>query len=217
MVLGFLLLRNFYFTFFEIRPRGATPGKMLLKLRVASRNGERLTAPAVFARNAMRELEFFLPLSFLFSGTAGISGMITLLGLLWSGLFLLLPLFNKDRLRAGDMIGGTWVIEAPKPILAQDLAAPKNKPISDDALFKFTGKQLSAYGVHELHVLENVMRTNDTETVIAVAKRIRLKIEWERGAQETDKDFLSAYYAALRKTLETQMAFGKRRKDKFDI
>lgn len=216
--LVFFFLRSFYFTFFEIRPKAATPGKMVMKIRVAARNGDRLTAPAVFARNAMRELEFFLPLSFLFSQGGGVGGLIATLGLLWSGLFLCLPLFNKDGLRAGDLIGGTWVIQAPRPMLAKDLAAPEEQPASAKrAGFRFTPDQLTAYGVHELHVLEDVIRKDDIETIITVAKRIRLKIDYDRGAKDLDKDFLNAYYAALRKHLESQMMFGKRRKDKYDV
>jgi len=213
----FFFLRSFYFTFFEIRPKAATPGKMLMKIRVAARNGDRLTAPAVFARNAMRELEFFLPLSFLFSQSGGVGGLIASLGLLWSGLFLCLPLFNKDRLRAGDLIGGTWVIEAPRPILSDDLAAPEaRKHASKAEPITFTQDQLTAYGEHELHVLEDVIRKDDIETIITVAKRIRRKIDYTRGARELDRDFLAAYYAALRKHLESRMMFGNRRKDKYD-
>ena len=62
MVLIFFV-RNFYFIFFEVGRKAATPGKRALGLRVADRNGGRLTANAVIARNFMRELEFFLPLS----------------------------------------------------------------------------------------------------------------------------------------------------------
>jgi len=218
MVIWFLIfffLRSFYFMFFEIRPKAATPGKMLMKIRVASRNGDRLTAPAVFARNAMRELEFFLPLSFFFSQGGDVSGMIATLGLIWGCIFLFFPLFNKNNLRAGDLIGGTWVIQSPKPILIADLVEPESQPNTAEG-FKFSSEQLSAYGVHELHVLENVIRDADLETIIAVAKRIRKKIDWERGKQERDVTFLKAYYAALRKHLESQMMFGKRRKDKFD-
>lgn len=218
MVIWFLIfffLRSFYFMFFEIRPKAATPGKMVMKIRVASRNGDRLTAPAVFARNAMRELEFFLPLSFFFSQGGDVSGMIATLGLIWGCIFLFFPLFNKNNLRAGDLIGGTWVIQSPKPILMADLVEAKNQPEATDE-FKFSSEQLSAYGVHELHVLENVIRDADLETIIAVSKRIRKKIAWERGSRELDTAFLKAYYAALRKHLESQMMFGKRRKDKFD-
>ena len=64
-VLGFFVLRNFYFTAFELTLRAATPGKRITGLRVAMRDGSPLTANAVFVRNAMRELEVFLPLTFL--------------------------------------------------------------------------------------------------------------------------------------------------------
>ena len=59
------MLRNGWFTLFEMGGRGATPGKRLLGLRVVARDGARLTGGAVIARNAMREIEVFLPLSFL--------------------------------------------------------------------------------------------------------------------------------------------------------
>lgn len=206
-------VRNFYYMFFEMGPKSATPGKRLSKIRVASRTQARLTANAVFARNALREIEINLPLSFLAMGGESVDGWIALLGLLWSGIFLFFPLFNKDRLRAGDLIAGTWVVRAPKPILANDLASEK---ADLDSAYTFTPEQVEAYGVHELHVLENVIRANEQQTVMDVADRIRNKIKWDKGMSETDLDFLKAYYAALRGRLETRLLFGVRRKDKFD-
>ena len=44
-------------TIFEMGPRGATPGKRLLKMRVASRDGGRLTPEAVVARNLSSQRE----------------------------------------------------------------------------------------------------------------------------------------------------------------
>jgi len=206
-------VRNFYYMFFEMGPKSATPGKRLSKIRVASRTQARLTANAVFARNALREIEINLPLSFLAMGGESVDGWIALLGLLWSGIFLFFPLFNKDRLRAGDLIAGTWVVRAPKPILANDLASEK---ADLDSAYTFTPEQVEAYGVHELHVLENVIRANEQQTVKDVSERIRNKIKWDKGMSETDLDFLKAYYAALRGRLETRLLFGVRRKDKFD-
>ncbi|VAV98389.1 FIG00482940: hypothetical protein [hydrothermal vent metagenome] len=212
-LLSFFILRNFYFSIFEIGRRAATPGKRLLGLRVISRNGERLTANAVIARNAMRELEIFMPLGFLASGgVGGVDGLVALIGLLWSGLFLFFPLFNRDRLRAGDFIAGTWVIQIPKKHLEKDIS---NKSANQQN-FTFTSAQLDAYGIHELQVLEGVLRKNDMKSIIAVAKRIRKKINWPRQNNESDRDFLNAYYANLRKTLEAKLLFGVRRKDKFD-
>jgi uncharacterized RDD family membrane protein YckC len=60
-LVGFFVLRNFWFTLFEMGGRGATPGKRLMGLRVVARDGARLTGGAVLARNAMREIEVFLP------------------------------------------------------------------------------------------------------------------------------------------------------------
>jgi uncharacterized RDD family membrane protein YckC len=216
-LLGFFILRNFYFVLFEIGARAATPGKRVLGLRVAARDGGRLTSEAVFARNAMREIEVFLPLTFLMaSGAAGgdsIAGWVVLLGVLWTGGFALFPLFNRDRLRVGDFVAGTWVVKAPRQKLTIDLLDAQD---AAQGLFAFTPDQASAYGIKELHVLEDVLRRRDPKTLAAVAERIRTKIAWRRQPDETDAAFLSAYYAALRGRLETRLLFGHRRRDKFD-
>jgi uncharacterized RDD family membrane protein YckC len=216
-LLGFFVLRNFYFVLFELGARAATPGKRILSLRVAARDGGRLTSEAVFARNAMREIEVFLPLTFLVaSGAAGgdpIAGWVVLLGILWTGGFALFPLFNRDRLRVGDFVAGTWVVKSPRQKLTIDLLDALE---GAQGLFAFTPDQASAYGIKELHVLEDVLRRRDPKTMAAVAERIRTKIAWRQEAGETDTAFLSAYYAALRGRLETRLLFGHRRRDKFD-
>lgn len=212
-LLGFFLLRNFYFTGFELRPGAATPGKRMMKLRVISRNGGRLTADAVFARNAMRELELFLPMSFIFARGQGVDAWLVSLGCLWSLIFVLFPLFNRDRLRAGDLIAGTMVVRSPRPALLPDLTQDGAGALTQ---ITFTSQQLDAYGIKELQVLENVLRSNDRRTVAEVARRIRAKIGWVDALHVSDRAFLSAYYAGLRGRLERQVLFGRRRKDKFD-
>lgn len=209
-ILGAFLLRNFYFMGFELRPGAATPGKRMMGLRVIARDGGRLTADAVFARNALRELEVFLPATFLFAKGAGVDGWLVLLGTVWTGVFLLFPLFNRDRLRLGDLAAGTLVIQTPKRVLRPDLSATPRAAID------FTTAQLDAYGVKELHVLEEVLRQADRKTLAAVSTRIRNKIGWTAPLEISDAAFLSAYYAGLRGRLEGQLLFGRRRKDKFD-
>ncbi len=220
-ILVFFFLRNFYFMFFEMGNRAATPGKRIMKIRVANRKGGYLSAGSVFARNAMRELEFFLPLGFFFAKKTGVEGWMTLFGLIWGLVFLLFPLFNKDRLRAGDLLAGSWVVHVPKPILSKDLADASLA----SAEYKFTQKQINAYGVKELHVLENIIRKKHKNTIAEVAQRIRKKIDWPEpdntGKSKfdiyvEDMKFLKAYYAALRGKLESKLLFGVRRKDKFD-
>lgn len=215
MVLIFFV-RNFYFIFFEVGRKVATPGKRALGLRVADRKGGRLTANAVIARNFMRELEFFLPLSVLFSfGADGVEGWINWILLIWCGIFVLFPLFNKEKLRIGDLVAGTMVIHAPKVQLLDDIAsaAPKSEVTS---VIVFTPAQLDVYGIHELHVLEDVLRQSTPEIKRNVANRIATKIGYTPQAGETDVTFLEAFYAGLRRHLEQRMLFGQRKEDKYD-
>ncbi len=208
-LLGYFLLRNFYFVLFELRPRAATPGKRALGLRVVSRAGGRLTADAVLARNVMRELEIFLPLSLLLAEAGGLDTWVVLAGLVWTGLFTLFPLFNRDRMRAGDLVAGTWVVRVPRRVLLPDLAAQ-----SSGAALSFTRRHVDAYGVRELQLLEQVLRARDPATMAAVAERIRRRIGWT--GREEDGPLLDGYYGALRNRLERRLLFGHRRADKFD-
>jgi uncharacterized RDD family membrane protein YckC len=212
-LLVFFVLRNLYFVLFELTPGAATPGKRIMGLRVAARNGGRLTADAIFARNAMREIELYLPLSLLLKGGDEVDAWISLAGLVWCAVFLLFPLFNRDRLRVGDLVAGTWVVKTPRRKLVPDLVQTSRPSVGR---FSFTMAQLDAYGVKELHVLEDVLRRYETKTVALVAARIRLKIGWNASPEESDGDFLAAYYAALRGRLESRLLLGKRRVDKFD-
>lgn len=213
-LLGFFVLRNFYFTLFECGRRSATPGKRMMGLRVVARDGAALTTDAVVARNAMRELELYLPLIFLASRGESIDAWIILSGIVWCGIFVLFPLFNRDRLRAGDLIAGTWVLKTPRQILLPDLTG--DRPSAADAVFAFANTQLDVYGVKELQVLENVLRQTDANAMAAVAEQIRAKIVWVKRPGESDQEFLSAYYASLRRRLEQRLLFGVRKRDKHD-
>ena len=214
-LLGAFLLRNAYFIGFEMGPKAATPGKRIIGLRVAARNGGRLTAEAILTRNAMRELEIWIPLAVLFSPNGGdrVEGWMFLLGFTWCAVFVLFPLFNRDRLRVGDLAAGTWVVRAPRRKLLRDLAGDG---AARSGRFAFSEAQVQAYGVKELQVLEEVLRIADRRTMAAVASRIRKKIDWTAEPDESDGDFLAAYYAALRGRLEQRLLFGHRRRDKHD-
>ena len=213
-LLGFFMLRNGYFILMEMGPRAATFGKRGSGLRVVARSGERLTADRVIARNLMREIEFYLPISFLSYNAAEGAGsaLMSLAGLAWTGLFLFFPLFNKDKMRVGDLLAGTWVISAPRRKLTVDLldteapAAPR---------FTFTEAQLDVYGVYELQTLERVLREAQPEAIATVAHVIRGKIGLGDQYGE-DHEFLLSYYDAIRARMERGLLFGKRRADKFD-
>ena len=212
-LLGFFLLRNFYFIIMEMGPRAATIGKRAVGLRVVARSGERLTADRVIARNLTREIEIYLPISFLSynlaEGAAG--GWTALAGIGWTLVFVLFPLFNKDRLRVGDLLAGTWVVNAPKRKLSVDSL---NTDAAERQLYAFTEEQLDVYGIYELQTLEQVLRNDQPESIAAVADTIRAKIGY--ADQGFDRDFLVAYYDAIRARMERGLLFGKRREDKFD-
>ncbi|HEX6375974.1 MAG TPA: RDD family protein [Allosphingosinicella sp.] len=210
-LLGFFVLRNGWFSLFEMGGRGATPGKRLMGLRVVARDGARLTGGAVIARNAMREIEVFLPLSFLGAqaaqGTA--DAFLIIFALLWSGIFLFFPLFNRDRLRIGDLVAGTWVVRSVGATLGADLVHGIERPRRT-----FTDAALNLYGVYELQTLEDVLRGGRDDAIATVARTIRDKAgidEWGN-----DYEFLSDYYAALCARLEGGLMVGRRRENKFE-
>lgn len=213
VVLTFFAIWNGYFMFFEMGPRGATPGKRLMRIRVASRDGGRLTPEAVVARNLLRQIEIFLPLSFLGMAGSGESGAGGYAGLVWFLVFMLFPFFNRDALRAGDLIAGTWVLEAPRVKLAEAMSVDDGD--AAPVHYRFGEAELSVYGEHELKTLEDVLRRGDPNAMATVQQAILRKIGWEGGAGH-EREFLEAFYRALRARLEGGMRFGKRKRDKFD-
>lgn len=215
-LLGFFLLRNFYFVLFEAGKRAATPGKRLMKLRVVSRDGARLTGSAVLARNLMREIEIFLPMFFLaFAFAEGMATAWTAtLALGWASILLFLPLLNRDRLRAGDLIAGTWVVERETRKLGEDLLVQTAHEKDRARIAPFTPAELDAYGAFELQRLEEVLRRNDRADLYAVATAIRRKLG--RHEEGYDHAFLESYYGALRHHLERKLLFGQRKRDKYD-
>lgn len=217
VILFFFLARYGYFLAFELGPRGATLGKRAVGIRIAARDGGRLTAEAVIARNLLRDIEMFLPIAFLVTAPSGEMGTAGIAGMIWFLLFMAFPFFNKDAMRAGDLVAGTWVVEAPRKKLADALSTQG----AADGLSELTGtryefgeEELSIYGEHELQTLERVLRTNDDKALSAVHETICNKIGWAPGAGD-ERAFLEAFYAQLRARLETDMRFGKRKADKF--
>ena len=209
-LLGAFVLRTFWFIGFELGTRTATPGKRLMKIRVVARDGGRLTADAVVARNLIRELELFLPLMMAGTGVAEdmVSGWTIAAGVLWSLTLSLFLLFNRDRMRMGDLIAGTWVVMAQRAKLDAEIAANA----ATDAIL-FTEAELSVYGIFELQELERVLRSREPRAMREVADAIRGKIG--RPVAEEDDVFLLSYYQQLKARLERGLLFGKRREDKY--
>lgn len=226
LVLSFLL-RNFYFMVFEQRWQGATPGKRNRRLRVIDAQGGQLAVEAVIVRNLTREVEIFIPLAVLFF-PEGVwpeaPPFVPLVAGLWVLVLGLMPLFNRQRRRVGDLIAGTIVIAAPQVELLGDLADPDRIGAPGPAGgagegFTFAPAQLGVYGVYELQVLEKVLRRSGLDNVEAqmgtIREKICARIGWE-GEVKDDYGFLKAFYAAQRAHLEGRLLMGQRREDKFD-
>ncbi|PLK27303.1 RDD family protein [Novosphingobium sp. TH158] len=212
------LFRNAYFMFFELGPRGATWGKRAAGIRIASRDGGRLTPEMVLARNLLRDIELFLPISFLLSASGGDMGAAGIAAVAWFLVFVLFPCFNKDALRAGDLIAGTWVVEAPRrrleSVMSTTRAAQEGTSVTTGAAYRFGEKELAVYGEYELQTLERVLRENRHEALVTVHEAICRKIGWDPGAGD-EYAFLEAYYAQLRARLERNMRMGVRKADKW--
>jgi len=218
-ILALFALRHGYFLMFELGPRGATPGKRMTGLRIAARDGKRLTPEMVLARNLLRDIELFLPIAAMTSASFT-GGAASWTMALWLLVFALFPLFNKDRLRAGDLIAGTWVLEAPKTSLATALstgqAATTGTSQTTGVAYRFGEEELAVYGEYELQTLERVLREDRPEALAAVQDAICRKIGWNPGAGD-ERAFLEAYYTQLRARLESGMRLGKRKADKFSV
>ena len=212
-LIGLFVLRNGWFILFEMGRRGATPGKRLLRLRVIARDGGRLTGAAVIARNALREIEIFLPLSFLAAKASqdAADGTMVIFALLWTGIFFLFPLFNRDRLRVGDLVAGTWVVSDARGKMGTDLAMREEGA----ARRTFTDAALDLYGIYELQALEQVLRLGREDAIATVAATIRRKAGLPDDGD--DAGFLADYYAALCVRLERGLLVGRRRDDKYSV
>jgi uncharacterized RDD family membrane protein YckC len=219
LLIVFFFLRNFYFAWFELRWQGATPGKRVTGTRVMDADGGPLRADAVLVRNLMRELEVWLPLGVVLAPESiwpDAPGWARLVSGVWALVFAFLPLFNRHRLRVGDMVAGTIVVRAPRAVLLADLGGREMQRSA--ATYRFTDRQLDVYGIYELQVLEDLLRRRQAlhkdQALRAVCGRIRRKIKWKGGEVQTER-FLREFYAALRARLEQKMLLGKRKADKY--
>jgi uncharacterized RDD family membrane protein YckC len=211
------IVNNVYFIYFELAWQGSTPGKRAMRIKVISRKGGALSPYAVVMRNVTRQFEIFLPLiSLVVEDGLGIGGPV--FAVIWLLAITLLPVWNRDRMRAGDMLADTLVIAAPAPTLAPDLAAPE--PDQSKRRWSFTKGQLSIYGDYELMVLEEILRKplrpGHEGPLFKVAGKIAAKIGVtlppDMSPQEC-RDFLTDFYAAERAALEEGRLYGVHKTD----
>jgi uncharacterized RDD family membrane protein YckC len=220
--LGSFLLVNFYFTFLEIRWHGRTVGKRWLRLRVIDAAGAPLKADAIIARNLMRDVEWILPVVVLLQPQIlwpGAPAYAAFAGAGWLFVVLLLPAFNREHRRAGDLVGGTLVVRQPRAPLLVDLAAQPPHARDPAARFAFTDRQLSIYGITELQVLENLLRAPRPAAgaISLVCAKITARIGWHGEVPRNQHlVFLREFYRAQRSHLEHRLLLGRRKLSKRD-
>jgi uncharacterized RDD family membrane protein YckC len=216
-IVGWFIIRQGYFLFFEARMHGSTPAKRLLGLRVVSRDGAKLSIESIVARSLLRDLELFVPLMVgaapeQFLGPS--PWWLRVPALLWVLLLLSLPFLTRERTRAGDMVAGTIVVRVPKVQLARDEAEGMR------ARIRFTKEQLAIYGEHELETLAELLRkldvgkaSDDDLRVVAEAIARRIRFEGREPAQQPGL-FLRTFYREQRTELERELVLGRRIADK---
>ncbi len=220
----FFLIRAPYYVLAELIWNGQTLGKRICRLRVVSADGRSLRPYAVTVRNLLKELEVFVPGTYLVAAPYLGPGEYILL-LVWIAILLAVPLFNRKRQRLGDMIANTYVIHQPQTLLMPDLSTRVAEATRER--FTFLAHQLDHYGAFELQTLERVLHvktkglnrevlSRHAENLVAIADKIRTKIEYlEPVADEDVPEFLEAFYVAQRRYLESRKLFGDARADKF--
>lgn len=216
-ILASFVLRWFTFIAGELGPRGQTLGKRQLGLRVVARDGGPLTAEMIVARNVAREVEHFMPLYALLAedlAVPGVPGWVQTLSALWLLGVVMVPFLSRERARIGDLLAGTVVVRTPKAELLPDLLAP-----TEAAPLTFRPEQLDIYGIHELQVLEDMLRRLDAgaegDAAAVVADRIRAKIGGTPAQGDAPPEvFLRAFYEAQRQRLEQRLLLGRRQERK---
>jgi len=217
VLLGFLV-RTPYYILSELIWNGRTLGKKITGIRVINASGRRLTPHQVTARNLMKEVEIFGPMSLLASieyQSAWENGLTSI----WLLVVVIVPLANRRRQRLGDIIAGTLVIDNPRSVLLPDLAlsAPAAAAQSE---FEFLPEHLDVYGKYELQTLEDVLRDTtknaQSEEIVQIVRTIIRRIRYPDTVKPGQELlFLNEFYRAQREHLESLKLFGTLRENKY--
>ena len=116
LILAIFVIQFGYFTYFEIKRQGQSPGKRLFGLRVISATGGRLSAADVLMRNTLRAIDF-LPVAY--------------------GVGMIVAFFDPYRRRLGDIAADTIVVRdgrATLPAFSASIRARANSFQSDPVI-----------------------------------------------------------------------------------
>ncbi len=209
LVLQFVVA-NFYFALLELHRGGTTPGKRRHGLRVISRDGAPLTPQAILARNLTRSVEIWFPILYLLD-PGGLfpraSVWWSVLAAVWVLVLGFVPLFNRQRLRIGDLIAGTVVVRVTHPILLPDPAATRR--LQNAPTIAFLAEELALFDGSTLERLDRCLRMLDSRSRHAPPPplaALRKDLECRMGRMHMEDvghlTFLRSFYLALRDHLE---------------
>lgn len=174
-----LVVEIFYFVFFEVLWRGASPGKRALGLAVVGENGLPVSFTASLVRNLLRAVDM-LPMSYL-------TGLVAML-------------VSERTRRLGDIAAGTIVIrfDRGRPV------APLEAAPAGAGHVPFTREQMRCVGATERQLLRQTLRrvaSLDAEEAERVAQRSAGALSQRIGADApeigTAIDWLRALHAGL--------------------
>lgn len=223
LALGWLLLfvlRTGWFLLLEVAGRGRSPGKRLAGLRVVDASGAPLGVRALVARNLLREVELWLPLTLLAApeGVLPEAGpWVRAAASLWAVGLALFPFLHPTGARLGDLVGGTRVVRAPRVVLRPDLAEAASTHAR-----AFSPAHLAVYGELELAALERALRMEAhlpgrERMLVELSRLVRARTGWPGDSAPADAEpFLRDFYAAQRRHLEERLRRGERKRDKHD-
>lgn len=215
-MLLFFLIRAPYYILTELVWNGQTLGKRITGLRVINASGGSLEPYSVVVRNLMKEMEVFVPGTYILAAPF-VDSTTFVLVLMWIVVLLLVPLVSKRRQRLGDMVANTVVIHHPRAVLVADLAA---KPVTafpvtggvaggvaggaavpvradEGERYVFQAHQLDHYGRYELQTLERVLhagppypsydvKRRHEESLATISAKIRAKIEYPEDVPDRE-------------------------------
>lgn len=216
-VLMIFLIRIPYYILSELVWNGRTLGKRITGIRVISANGRRLSPHQITARNLIKEVEIFTPISMIFAFES-VSNVTRIMLLVWLVIIIIVPFTNKSRQRLGDLVAGTLVVDKPRASLLPDLSTT---PDTAQHGYEFRAEHLDVYGRYELQTLEDILRNPPTnpdarKRVSDVAQTILRKIRYgEAVPASREWDFLMEFYRQQREFLENRQLFGDSRENKF--
>lgn len=178
MVLALFFLYQGYYIFFEVRWKGQSPGKRLMKLRVIGDKGLPVTFYQATIRNIMRIIDMLPPVFFMPS----------------YGLGSLIIMISQQCKRAGDYAAGTIVIKEQRFRGFEIFASIQTNPDYVNKIRIPVRKKIHGqdyYILREFFFRKNTLSPEQRRFIAAkLASYFRLKLNMGPSAENNDVRFL---------------------------